>query len=321
MRALVVDEKGGLALREDAPKPQPAGGEALIRVILAGICRTDQELVGGYKGFRGVLGHEFIGVVEAVADGASDLVGSRVVGEINHGCGRCDTCLKGEGGHCAQRRVLGIHGWDGALADYCVMPVENLHRVPSGVRDEQAVFVEPLAAALEILDRIHLRPSDKVTVIGDGKLGGLIVRVLRLSGCQLQVVGRHTHKLQTLAPLGVDVLMAEEAEDLPPSDVVVECSGSASGLTLAQKLVQPRGKIILKSTFRALSEISFTDLVVGEVTLAGSRCGPFAPALRLLAQGLVAVDSLIEEVYGLDQGLAAFKKAGKKGALKVLVKP
>jgi alcohol dehydrogenase len=304
--------------------PQVPPGEALIRVLLAGICNTDLEITRGYMGGpsrlgHGVLGHEFVGVVAQADD--PGWLGKRVVGEINCACRLCSTCLRGDSPHCPNRTTLGISGRDGCLADTCVLPLPNLHIVPPEVSDEQAVFVEPLAAALEITERLHVRPTERVMVIGDGKLGLLVAQVLRLTGCALTVVGRHQTKLSILACQGVEVCLERDLAPGTSFDVVVECSGQPGGFALARRCVRPRGRLVLKSTFVGLNEISLTGLVVDEVTLSGSRCGPFAPALRLLAQGLVDVAPLIEATYSLDQGLEAFEHARTRGALKVLIKP
>ena len=317
MRALLYDT--ALRFSADYPLPSAAPREALIRVLLAGICNTDLEITRGYMGFQGIIGHEFVGIVQEAGD--PRWIGQRVVGEINCACRVCPTCLRGDLPHCPNRTTLGISGRDGALADFCTVPLPNLHLVPPQIRDEQAVFVEPLAAALEITDRLHIRPTERLTVIGDGKLGLLVAQVLRLTGCALLVVGRHEDKLSILARQGVEVCLEKDLKPDASADVVVECSGQPGGFALARRCVRPRGRLVLKSTFVGLNELSLTQLVVDEVTLSGSRCGPFAPALRLLAQGLVDVQSLIEATFALDDGLAAFERARTRGALKVLVKP
>ena len=314
MRALVYD--GQLRLVEDYHRPVPPPEEALVRVKLAGICNTDLEIVRGYMGFRGVLGHEFVGVVEECAD--KSLVGQRVVGEINCYCGQCPTCRAGALTHCPNRTTLGIWGRDGALADYLSLPMANLHTVPEAVSDEAAIFVEPLAAALEILEQVQVKPTDRVVVLGDGKLGLLVAQVLGLTGCNLVVGGRHEERLAILRRRGIGARLADE---LPAekADVVVDCTGHPSGFAAARGLVKPRGTLVLKSTFHGDVEVNLSMLVVDEITLVGSRCGPFAPALRLLERGLVDVESLISATYPLDEGLAAFERAQKKGMLKVLL--
>jgi alcohol dehydrogenase len=316
MRALVYT--GQLKLQRAYEKPAIAPGEALIRVTLAGICNTDLEIMRGYLGFQGVLGHEFVGVVEEAID--RSWIGRRVVGEINCACGECAACRRGDERHCPVRTTLGIQGRNGTLADYCLLPVHNLHHVPDAVSDEQAVFVEPLAAALEITDRTHIRPTDSVVVTGDGKLGLLVAQVLALTGCRLQVVGRHKSHLGILARRQIPTCLEADVPADLQADVVVDCTGHPDGLTLSRRLVRPRGKLVLKSTFHGDNQVNLTSLVVDEVSLLGSRCGPFAPALRFLEQKLIDVASLIDRVYALDDGLAAFERAASKGALKVLVK-
>lgn len=316
MQALVYDGEA-LRLREDYPRPVPPPGEALVRVRLAGICNTDLEIVRGYMGFRGVLGHEFVGTVEEAED--RSLIGQRVVGEINAYCGECPTCQAGRPTHCPHRTTLGIWGRDGAFAEYLTLPVRNLHTVPDAISDEEAVFTEPLAAALEILEQVHLRPTDRVVVLGDGKLGLLVAQVLALMGCDLLAVGRHREKLAILARRGIPTVLESEAEGLA-ADVVVECTGRPEGFAAARRILRPRGTLVLKSTYHGRVEADLTGLVVDEITLVGSRCGPFPPALRMLERGLVDVRSLISAVYPLAQGVEAFARAAEPGVLKVLLR-
>ncbi len=316
MQALVFD--GQLKLTSDYPLPIPGEGEALVRVTLAGICNTDLEITRGYMDFHGVLGHEFVGIVHEAAD--STLLGRRVVGEINAACGKCTPCLTGMPTHCTQRTVLGIAGRDGSFADYLVLPQANLHVVPDTLTDEQAVFVEPLAAALEVLDQVHIRPTDHVIVLGDGKLGLLVAQVLRLVGCDLAVIGKHPAKLARLTTLGISTLTSEQRAD-PWADVVVDCTGNPSGFEMARSLLRPRGTLVLKSTFHGTPPLALTPVVVDEVTIVGSRCGPFAAALRILERGLVVVADLVSGVYPLRDGLAAFAHAVEPDALKILLKP
>lgn len=327
MHALVLTDLGPQFFH-DYPTPQPAPHEALIRVRLAGVCSTDLHLVAGYKGgYRGVLGHEFVGDVVA-APGHDVWLGQRVVGEINSGCGACELCQRGLSKHCRHRQSLGIIKRDGAFADYLTLPVANLHAVPADLPDEQAVFVEPLAAALQIREQIPITATSRVYVLGDGRLGLLVAQVLALTGCELTVVGRHPAKLTLLEQLhhtlqlriSSPTLLAELGNR--PADVVVEATGSPQGFAQASKLVRPGGVLVLKSTFAdMLTNFDLSRLVVDEITLVGSRCGPFAPALRLLQNGLIRVEPLIQARYSLDQGVAALHHAGRKGILKILIQP
>jgi len=318
MRALVLD--GQLRLEAERPVPEPPPGEALVRVRQAGICNTDLELVKGYMRFKGVLGHEFVGVVDSVAGAAAHrFIGRRVAGEINAACGVCATCLANRPTHCPNRTTLGIDRRDGAFADYVTLPIANLHRLPDGVTDDQAVFVEPLAAACEIVQQIHVRPTDTVVVVGDGKLGLLCAQVLQLTGCHLVALGRHADKLDILARRGIRVSTSPDDVDRG-ADVVVEATGTPAGFAVARQLVRPRGTIVLKSTYHGELSVDLTRVVVDEAQLIGSRCGPFQPAIRLLEQGLVDVEPLIHARYSLDEGLTAFERAATKGTLKVLLK-
>ena len=317
MRALYLDQT--LELIEDYPVPTTPPGEALVRVQLTGVCNTDLELVRGYLAFRGVPGHEFIGSVEH-CEAAPELEGQRVVGEINAACGHCETCQANRPTHCPHRTTLGIAGRDGAFAEYLSLPVVNLHRVPDPVTDEEAVFVEPLAAACEIMQAVHVKPTDRVAVLGDGKLGLLCAQVLQLTGCNLLAIGRHEESLAILSQRGIRVTR-DPAGQSGQFDIVVEATGTPEGLATARQLVRPRGTIVLKSTYHGAVEANLTLVVVDEVSLVGSRCGPFEPALRLLEQHLVDVNSLIRARYRLRDGLAAFEHAGQRGALKVLIEP
>jgi alcohol dehydrogenase len=314
MQALVFD--GTLRLTSDYPAPQEAPGEVVIRPHLVGICNTDLEIIQGYMGFRGVLGHEFVGTVVA---GSDDWMGRRVVGEINAACRRCPACLRGDESHCPNRTTLGIDRRDGAMAERFVLPASCLHVVPETVPDEAAVFVEPLAAALEIVQQTHLRPTERVAVVGDGKLGSLIVQVLRLPGCAVTLVGRHPERWSLFRQQGITCMHSDDLpDDLPAFDVVVDCTGQPAGLATARRLVRPRGRLVLKSTFHGQSELNLSMMVVDEVQLIGSRCGPFAPALRLLERGLVQTAPLLSATYPLTEGLAAF--AAAPGTLKVLLR-
>src|SRR2546421_4172690 len=331
MRALVYANHS-LSLEPQYPDPTLVEGEALIRVLQAGICNTDLEIVQGYMGFKGVRALEFVGVVEKILDpsgipSASPLIGKRVVGEINAACHRpdCCSCQQNMPTHCPNRTTLGIVNRDGAFAEYLTLPIENLHRVPDNVSDEEAVFVEPLAANFEILEQVHLKPTDSVVILGDGKMGQLAAQVLTLSGCEVMMVGKHEEKLALARGRAVRTYLLDDPERFAlenrrRADLIVECSGSAHGLEMALRLVRPRGSIVLKSTVAAKSTLHLAPIVIDEIRVQGSRCGPFAPALRALSQKLVDVRPLISARYNLDEGLAAFKHAGQKGVLKVLVK-
>ena len=317
MRALVIDH--GLRFDMNYPKPKPPVGEALVRVLQAGVCNTDLELVKGYMSFSGVPGHEFVGVVEQ-AVGREDLIGQRVAGEINAVCGVCEACRTGRPTHCPQRTTLGIDRRDGVFADYTTLPFENLHPLPDSVSDDQAIFVEPLAAACEILEQVKFQPTDRVAVIGDGKLGLLCAQVVALTGCEMIAVGRHAEKLQILKRRGIVATTDIDAIKPATLDIVVEATGTPSGFALARQLVRPRGTIVLKSTYQGEAlPVNLTAIVVDEITLIGSRCGPFEPAIRLLANQQVDVESMIQARYPLDEGLAAFERAAMKGTLKVVV--
>ncbi|MBN1994662.1 MAG: alcohol dehydrogenase catalytic domain-containing protein [Anaerolineae bacterium] len=315
MRALYFDQT--LQYRADMPEPEPPPGEALIRTRLAGICNTDLEIMRGYMGFQGVMGHEFVGEVIRAAD-APELIGQRVVGEINAYCRECDTCRRGDPTHCPRRTTLGIDRRNGTFADYFTLPTHLLYPLPDSLPDEWAVFTEPLAAACEITERCHVRPTDRVVVLGDGKLGLLIAQVLQLTGCDLLVVGRYPNKLTILEKRGIRTQTTDDKLE-PGADIVVEATGNAAGFAAARQLVRPRGKLILKSTYHGDLSLNMSMVVVDEIELLGSRCGPFAPALRLLEQKLVDVESLIHDTFPLDEAVAAFERAAAPGVLKVLL--
>ncbi|MBE9041697.1 alcohol dehydrogenase catalytic domain-containing protein [Oscillatoriales cyanobacterium LEGE 11467] len=308
-------ENQQLQLRSDLPIPEPKPGEALIRVLRAGICNTDLELLRGYYPYTGVLGHEFVGVVER---GPQPWVDRRVVGEINAACGTCGFCRRGISTHCENRTVLGIVNRNGAFAEYLTLPVANLHPVPDNVPTDVATFAEPLAAALEIQEQVNVEPNQRVLVVGDGKLGQLVAQTLALTGCNLLAVGRHEEKLENLAARGIQTGFAE-AVDEGTFDIAVECTGNPSGFELARQALRSRGILVLKSTYAGKLTLDMSSLVVDEITLIGSRCGPFAPALELLAQERVDVRSLVDRHYQLLEGLAAFDRAQERGVLKVLL--
>ncbi len=318
MQAVVLGE-GGVRLETSRPRPVPAAGEALVRVLKAGICATDLELVKGYAGFRGVLGHEFVGRVEECAEDPA-WVGRRVVGSINLGCGRCRVCAGDGPEHCPDRTVLGIVGRDGAFADYLTLPVANLLAVPDQVADDAAVFTEPLAAALRIRDQIAVPPSARIAVVGPGRLGLLIAQVLTRGGGELVVLGRSAASLELPAELGLATAPVEEAATAA-WDIVVEATGSSSGLAAALRLARPRGTLVLKSTYAGEARVDLTALVVNELAVVGSRCGPFRPALALLASGEVRVRPLVAADYPLDEALAALEHAARPGVRKVVLTP
>jgi threonine dehydrogenase-like Zn-dependent dehydrogenase len=291
MRALWLEDRQ-LRLRDDVPVPSREG-EVVVRVLLAGICNTDIELTRGYYPFTGIPGHEFVGIVD----------GKRVVGEINAACGTCEACRAGRRTHCEKRSVLGIRNRDGAFAEYLTLPASNLRLVPDGISDEEAVFVEPLAAALEIQEQVKIGPDDRVLVVGHGKLGRLIAQTLALTGCKLTIHDR--------------------AAARPPHsrfDFAVECTGNPEGFAIARAALRPRGTLIMKSTYAGDLNVNASSLVVDEITLIGSRCGPFEPALRLLASRAVDVQPLIQATYPLNDALTAFEQAQRRGALKVLIR-
>ncbi|MBO9392175.1 MULTISPECIES: MDR/zinc-dependent alcohol dehydrogenase-like family protein [Caldilinea] len=325
MCAAVVNN-GALIVRSDYPTPRPTGEEALIRVRLAGVCATDIELLRGYKGgFEGVLGHEFVGeVVHAPADPSWE--GRRVVGEINVGCGQCMLCRRGLAKHCRQRTSLGIIGRDGVFAEYTLLPLQNLHPVPDSLPDEVAVFTEPLAAAYELLEQASIGPGHRVIVVGDGRLGLLCAFVLAQTGCDLTVVGRNPEKLALLASTSARTLLASPdaldrlAEE--PADIVVDATGAREGFFTALRLVRPLGVLMLKSTFAdRLQAFDLSRLVVDEVTIIGSRCGPFQPALTALSERRIDPRPLIHAEYRLEDAARAIARAGEKGVLKVLIRP
>ncbi len=318
MKALWLEGQQ-LEFRAGLPIPVPAPGQALIRVHLAGVCSTDLELVRGYYPFTGIPGHEFVGEVTH-APGEPSWEGQRVVGEINIACGSCATCQAGLPRHCERRKTLGIHDWNGVFAEYLVLPLVNLHPIPTSIPDEMAVFTEPLAAAYEILEQVQIHPQARVLVVGAGRLGQLVAQVLQTTGCQLEAVARHPKQRELLARRNIRCV-PETGLAAKKYDIVVEATGSPDGFRLARQSTRPRGTIVLKSTYKGEVQVSFSEIVVDEINLVGSRCGPFEPALRLMEEGRVDLPPLIEAVYPLEQGLSAFEHAGKPGALKVLIRP
>jgi threonine dehydrogenase-like Zn-dependent dehydrogenase len=296
--------------------PERGPGEALVRVRMAGICSTDLEIARGYMGFRGVLGHEFVGEVQAADD--AQLIGTRVAGEINLACGHCPICKRGLGRHCPQRTVLGILGKDGCFAEYLTLPVQNLHPVPASLSDRTACFVEPVAACYEITEQLYVAPHDRIAVLGDGKLGQLIASVLAEQGATPTLICKHARKRQLAEARGLQTATLSELE-AKSFDVVVEATGSPEGMQRAIELVRPRGSIVLKSTYHGVLSFDAAPLVIDELTVIGSRCGPFAPALAGLASRSLSPDSLIDSVYPLVDAEQALQKAAEPGVLKVLL--
>jgi threonine dehydrogenase-like Zn-dependent dehydrogenase len=316
MLALVL-ENGRLSLRENYPRPAPGPGEALLRMRYAGICGTDLALTAGYKGgFSGVLGHEYVAEVVA-APGNEEWLGRRVVGEINTICGECDHCRRGLTTHCQNRRVLGIIDWDGAFAEYLISPVYLLHPVPDNVPDEMAVFVEPLAAAYAALRDVPEGVGDRVIIFGDGRLGQLIARVFRSEGYQPLLVGHHPAKLALAAEAGIDTALE------PPAgreyDIAVDVTGNAQAIQQIFGLLRPRGALILKTTSAEQSQLDFSPVVVNELRIIGSRCGPFPRAIQALSQGVIDPRPLITAEFPLDRAEDAFDLARQRDSLKVLI--
>jgi 2-desacetyl-2-hydroxyethyl bacteriochlorophyllide A dehydrogenase len=313
MQALWLEDNQ-ISLRDISQPNKPT--EALIRIRKSGICSTDLELVKGYYPYTGILGHEFVGEVMEAPD--KTWIGARVVGEINVVCSACEACLNGRPTHCENRTVLGIVNRDGVFAEYTTLPLENLHRVPDSVPDEAAVFTEPLAAALEIQQQIQIKPTDRVLLVGAGRLGQLIAQTLALTGCDLRVVARHPHQQNLLTARGICLITEDEIQPRK-WDIVVEATGSPDGFNLARKSIRPRGTMVLKSTYKGEMNVNFSSIVVDEINLIGSRCGPFEPALRLLEKREVDPSVLIAEQYKLKDSLKAFEKASQAGILKILL--
>lgn len=304
-----------IRLRDDLPDPAPSDGEAVIRTSLAGVCNTDLELIRGYYPYTGVLGHEFVGVVE---EGPDDLTGRRVVGEINAVCHRCSECRAGRESHCLERTVLGIVGRDGVFAERFTLPAENLHPVPDSIPDDWAVFTEPLAAALEVQEQLSITSGVSVLVVGAGKLGQLIARTISLTGANLTVVSRSEGKLGHLTELGIETA-TNDALPNRAFDVTVECTGNPEGFAIALDHTRPRGTLVMKSTYAGNLEIDAARLVVDEIQMVGSRCGPFRPALELLERKLVDPTPLMTSRFPLTDALTALEHARKQSALKILL--
>ena len=313
MRAIVL-ETDDVQVDMVRPAPAPAGEEVMVRVTRAGVCETDLQLIKGYMGFRGVLGHEFVGVAES-----GPLAGQRVVGEINCACWQCDTCRSGFPTHCPNRTVLGILNHDGAFADLIAVPQRNLHRVPDSIPDDIAVFTEPVAAAFQIPAQIEIAGTERIAVLGDGRLGNLCAQVMSSMADEVLVIGKHREKLALLASLGIATAHLSDPLDDRSADIVVDCTGSDTGLPTALRLVRPRGTIVLKTTVAGTQTLAWAPFVIDEVTLVGSRCGPFDRALNALEHGLLDVEPLITDRFSLSNGLMALQRAQQKGVLKVLL--
>lgn len=316
MRAVHL-ESGKVDVRR-VSKPRRAEGFSLIRLLYGGICNTDLELRRGYYGFSGTPGHEFVG--EVIESDTRSLVGKRVVGEINLACTNCDWCRRGLGRHCPTRKVLGIVKHPGAFREFLTLPDRNLHIVPNRIASEHAVFIEPLAAACEILDQVRVPKGEQVAVLGDGKLGLLIAQVLQANGAKVIQFGRHREKLAIVGKTGVTGEIRKDRMPVAEFGIVVDATGSSVGLQTAVRMVKPRGTVVMKSTVHDLVSIDTAPIIVNEITLVGSRCGRFEPALKLLSSGKIHIDEMISDQFDLSEAPAAFDRAGTRGVLKVLLK-
>lgn len=318
MQALLLNKEGNLEFSQTYPEPAANSDEVVVAVETAGICSTDLELTKGYMDFKGVLGHEFVGTV---AKGPKKLLGKRVVAEINCVCGKCDMCQSGLSIHCRNRQVIGIQDHDGAFAQYVAVPQRNLHLLPDNISNDLAIFVEPLAAAIQIIQQVPIEPRQKVIVVGDGRLGLLAVQVLANSGGKGNVVllGKHEDKLTFAEKRGIQGILLEDMQLKPQWDVVVDCTGSADGFATACKLVRPRGKLVLKSIWAPQEKVDLSPLVINEITLIGSRCGPFVNALDALAAEKAVVNGLITSRFKLSDGIEAMQKAKHPSQIKVVL--
>ncbi len=315
MRCLYFDGRK-LVYRRDRPLPERGHGQALVRVIKAGICAPDLEVLKGYMAFKGVPGHEFAGIVEQSDD--TSLIGARVAGEINLSCGSCVLCIQGLTTHCRARTVLGIAGKDGAFAEYLTLPERNLHVLPDTVTDDEAVFIEPLAAACRIIEQNDIKSDDRICVLGDGRLGLLSAMVLLSTGCKVLLVGKHEDKLTIARGLGIDTILLRDMDE-KDFDLVIDCTGSASGITKAMELVRPTGTIVLKTTVNENRQIDLNELVINEIKISGSRCGPFPPAIKALSENQIDVTPLVSARFPLEEGIEAFDFATRRDALKVII--
>ncbi len=322
MKAVVFNDKEGLVLKTDYTKPVPQKGEALIKVSMAGICNTDAEIIKGYMGYSGVLGHEFVGVVEEVNDADKSLIGKRVVAEISYGCEKpdCPWCAVKNYRHCPDRHTIGIWRKDGCFAEYITLPTNILFEVPENVPDEQAVFVEPLAAACEITEQLHIEPTHKVVVLGDGKLGLTTALTLNAQNLDVTLVGKHQNKLDIAKAQGVKTMLLDELKVSNNFDVVVEATGSVSGFETSLNLVKPRGVLVLKSTIATGKELNLAPIVINEITVLGSRCGQFGPALRLLKNNRIDFKPFISKIYSIDEAIKGFEANKAKDSIKIILK-
>ena len=331
MKAVVFSDKEGLRLDNNYKKPEPKQGEALIKVTLAGICNTDYEITKGYMGYNGILGHEFIGVVEdvnvngvdeTIAERGKSLIGKRVTAEISYGCDDpdCEWCAVKNYRHCPDRHTLGIWRKDGCMAEYVTMPINVIFEIPDEVEDEQAVFVEPLAAACEITEQLHIQPIQKVLVLGDGKLGLTTALTLHSQGLNVTLVGKHSNKLEIAEKQGVKTQLLGDTIVDNSYDVVVEATGSVSGFETSLGLVKPRGVLVLKSTIATGKELNLAPIVINEITVLGSRCGQFPPALNLLKNHRIDFRPFISKVYSVDEAIEAFEANKQKDTIKILIK-
>lgn len=322
MKAVVFNDKEGLVLKTDYTKPVPQKGEALIKISMAGICNTDAEIIKGYMGYSGVLGHEFVGVVEEVNDTDKSLIGKRVVAEISYGCEKpdCPWCAVKNYRHCPDRHTIGIWRKDGCFAEYITLPTNILFEVPENVPDEQAVFVEPLAAACEITEQLHIEPTHKVVVLGDGKLGLTTALTLNAQNLDVTLVGKHQNKLDIAKAQGVKTMLLDELKVSNNFDVVVEATGSVSGFETSLNLVKPRGVLVLKSTIATGKELNLAPIVINEITVLGSRCGQFGPALRLLKNNRIDFKPFISKIYSIDEAIKGFEANREKDSIKIILK-
>ncbi|MEC9488496.1 MAG: alcohol dehydrogenase catalytic domain-containing protein [Halanaerobium sp.] len=312
MRALVYQDRQLQLI--DCPKPEPGEDEVLIKVLMAGICTTDLEIIQGYLNYTGIIGHEFVG--EVVLDPKDEYTGKRVVGSINIPCNTCDYCQRGMEKHCRNLKQLGIRGKDGAFAEYMALPRQNIHSVPESISNLEAVLVEPMAAGVEIAEQLHIRPEDEVVILGDGKLGLVTAMALWSMGANVKLVGKHENKLIIAQQLGIPTCYPDEVDG--EFKVVVECTGRPSGMSMAQSIVEPQGTIVVKTTIKEMPAFDLSEIAINEINILGSRCGPFEPTLRLIERNELPLEELVERVFSLEEWKEAISTARKKGVLKVV---